>query len=76
MVAPTIKSEELKTIIDNLLEMKQNMPEMGLASKIKVLDEFIDTELVMVKRVADEEESLNLDWSLLDEYFKKMVIEK
>lgn len=68
--------EELKTIIDNLLKMKQNMPEMGLAPKIKALDEFIDTELQVVKRVADEEESVNQNWSLLNEFFQEMVIEK
>lgn len=66
---------ELRATVENLLEMKQNMPEMGLAPKIRVLDDFIDMELEAVKKAADEEETLNRDWTLLDEFFLKMVKE-
>lgn len=67
---------ELKPTINKLLEMKQNMPEMGLAPKIKLLDHFIDTEMKVVKKAADDEESVNQNWILLDEFFQRMVIEK
>ena len=66
---------ELMSTVKKLLEMKQNMPEMGLAPKIKVLDDFIDTELEAIKKAADEEESLERDWTLLDEFFLRMVKE-
>ena len=66
---------ELMSTVKKLLEMKQNMPEMGLAPKIKVLDDFIDTELEAIKKAADDEESLNRDWTLLDEFFLRMVKE-
>ena len=33
---------ELRDIIDNLLEMKQRMPEMGFAAKIKELDDYFN----------------------------------
>lgn len=66
---------ELMSTVKKLLEMKQNMPEMGLAPKIKVLDDFIDTELEAIKKAADEEESLDRDWTLLDEFFLRMVKE-
>ena len=66
----------MKPTINKLLEMKQNMPEMGLAPKIKLLDHFIDTEMKVVKKAADDEESVNQNWILLDEFFQRMVIEK
>ena len=66
---------ELMATVKKLLEMKQNMPEMGLAPKIKVLDDFIDTELEAIKKAADEEDALNRDWALLDEFFLRMVKE-
>ena len=62
--------------IDKLLEMKQNMPEMGLAPKIKLLDHFINTEMEAVKKVADEMESVNQNWTLLDDFFRRMIIGK
>ena len=65
---------ELRPVIDDLLEMKQRTPEMGLAPKIKALDDFIDIELEAVKRAADEEESVKNDWKLLDRYFYKQVV--
>lgn len=65
--------ENLKDIIKHLLDMKQKMPEMGLASKIKELDEFIEEELEIVKKAADEAENVKNDWTLLNEYFYKAV---
>ena len=67
---------ELKPIIDKLLEMKQNIPEMGLAPKIKLLDHFINTEMKAVKKAADEMESVNQNWTLLDDFFRRMIIGK
>ena len=64
---------ELRDIIDKLLEMKQNMPEMGMAPKIKVLDDFIEAELEAVKLAADEEDAVKRDWTLLDDYFQRIV---
>lgn len=50
---------ELRDIIDNLLEMKQQMPEMGFAAKIRELNEYIERELVVVKQAADDEEAIH-----------------
>ena len=65
--------ENLKDIIKHLLDMKQKMSEMGLASKIKELDEFIEKELEIVKKAADEAENVKNDWDFLNEYFYKAV---
>lgn len=67
---------ELTAIIDELLEMKQTMPEMGLAPKIQVLNDFICSELELVKKAADEEEPIKTDWKLLDDFFQKVVTEE
>lgn len=63
----------LKDIINHLLDMKQKMPEMGLASKIKEIDEFIETEFEIVKKAADEAESVKNDWKSLNKYFYDAV---
>lgn len=68
--------QKLRTIIDDLLDKKQNMPEMGLASKIKELDDFIEEELVLIKQAADEAESLERSWDLLDAYFSELVMKR
>lgn len=66
----------LRGIVDNLLDMKQKMPEMGLAPKIKELDEFIEKELKLIKRAADDEEAIKSDWKELDEFFYRLVCGK
>ena len=64
---------DLNGVIDRLLKMKQKMPEMGLAPKIQVLDDFIEAELEAVKQAADEEEAVKCDWRVLNEFFQRMV---
>lgn len=63
----------LRGVIEELLELKQRMPEMGMAPQIKVLDDFIETDLEAVKKAADEEESVKRDWSQLNEFFYRLV---
>lgn len=63
----------LRNIVDELLEKKQKMPEMGMASKIKELDNFIDRQLIEVKKAADTEETIKRDWKLLNEFFDRVV---
>lgn len=65
--------EHLRAVIDDLLERKQKMPEMGVASKIKALDEFIESELIAIKKAADEEDTVKNGWEILDEYFYRLV---
>jgi len=50
------------------------MPEMGLAPKIKELDDFIDAELEAVKKAADDEESVKCAWGLLNTFFYRQVM--
>lgn len=66
---------ELRTIVDELLDMKQRMPEMGLAPKIKELDQFIEMELISIKQVADQMEVYRNTWNTLNQYFMQQVTE-
>jgi predicted nucleotidyltransferase len=59
--------------VNELLEMKQIMPEMGMAPKIKSLDEYIEKELVRIKNAADQAEAHRTDWKLLNQYFGDQV---
>lgn len=68
--------DDLKDIINNLLDMKQKMPEIGLAPKIKELDDFIETELAVIKKAADEAKDVKNEWELLNKYFCETVCER
>lgn len=66
--------KELRPVIDELLEMKQRIPEMGLAPRIKALDDFIEAQFELIKQAADAEEPIKSDWNLLDEFFVEQVV--
>lgn len=62
---------ELKPIIDDLLEQKKRLPEMGIAPRIRELDWFIESEIERIKQVADQAESKENDWEALNQFFCK-----
>ena len=66
--------KDLRPIIDELLDMKQRMPEMGLAHRIKELDNFIENELERVKQAADDAEIKHSEWEKLNSFFYNQVI--
>ena len=65
--------EELRAIVNELLDKKQKMPEMGLAPKIKELDCFIKKELETIRLAADQTETDRNTWDTLNRYFIKQV---
>lgn len=65
----------LQDKVNELLEMKQIMPEMGMAPKIKILDEFIEKELARIKSAADQADQNRTDWKLLNQFFCDLVKE-
>ena len=67
---------ELKPIIDDLLEQKKKLPEMGIAPRIRELDWFIESEIERIKQVADQAESKENDWEALNQFFCKQVVIK
>lgn len=66
--------QELYNTIQQLLKMKQDTSEMGISSKIPELDEFIDKEFILIKKAADEAESITRDWDLLNKFFYNQVM--
>lgn len=65
--------KELEPIINDLLEKKAKSSEMGLSTRIKELDDFINSQLDFVKSTADEEEPLKTDWNILNEFFYEQI---
>ncbi len=65
--------KELEPIINDLLEKKAKSSEMGLSTRIKELDDFINSQLDFVKSTADEEEPLRTDWNILNEFFYEQI---
>ena len=68
--------EELRAIVNELLDKKQKMPEMRLAPKIKELDCFIKKELETIRLAADQAETDRNTWDTLNRYFMKQVTER
>ena len=49
--------------------MKQELPEMGLAPRIQILNDYIESSIDMIKKKADEIPAKNQNWELLNRYF-------
>jgi len=61
---------EMKPIIDDLLRLKMNTPEMGEGKRIDRLNEYIDTHLASLKETIDAmPPERNADWNSLNELF-------
>ena len=65
---------DMKPIIDNLLRLKMNTPEMGEGKRIDKLNEYIDGNLVSLKAAIDAlPREHKADWSKLNELFLSVV---
>ncbi len=61
--------DTLKPEVDRLLKIKQELPEMGLAPRVQILNDYIESTLEMIKNKADEIPAKNQNWDLLNTYF-------
>ena len=68
-------SDELRGIVDKLLEMKFKSSEMGISTRIKELDDFINEELDLIKKAADEEKMEKHSFDTLDNIFYRTVVD-
>ena len=71
-----IKAElepELKLEVDYLLKMKRDLPEMGIAKKVTVLNDYIEDTLPTFKVIADEMPESKVEWVDLNEYFRYLI---
>lgn len=63
----------LKPELERLLEMKKQLPEMGVVPKIDCLNQYIERSLVMVKEQAEQALSSSQNWDCLNQYFWKLL---
>lgn len=80
--APPMQFEELveteledflKPEINRLLEMKKNLPEMGKAPKIQIINDYIENVLPEIKSSAEHTEDTKAEWKPLNKLFLRMV---
>ncbi|MDD4494913.1 MAG: nucleotidyltransferase domain-containing protein [Eubacteriales bacterium] len=73
-LAETELERDMKPIIDDLLRLKMNTPEMGEGERIDKLNEYIDENLVSLKVTIDAlPREHKADWGRLNELFIKIV---
>lgn len=66
--------DELKPQVEQLLKMKQELPEMGFAPKNQALTEYIEYMMEKMKNKADEIITQdNCGWEYLNHYFMSLL---
>ena len=67
-------SQELRSAIDELLEIKKRTTEKEENPQLPVIQEFIETEVSRQKEIASElADDHNKDWAALDELFRDII---
>lgn len=66
---------ELYPELSRLLEMKKNMPEMGLAPKIDVFNDYIERVIPEIKLLAESQEETSVMWNPLNQLFLRILHE-
>lgn len=65
--------DELRPELSRLLELKKALPEMGMAPKIQIMNDYIERVMPEIKTMAEKIEDGVSDWSALDELFLRIV---
>ncbi len=65
--------DALKPELNRLLEMKKELPEMGMTPKIQVFNGYIEKVMPEIKAIADSVEDNKAEWGALDEMFLRVV---
>lgn len=65
--------DSLKPEVYKLLEMKKRLPEMGKASKIDAISDYVEKVMPEIKMIAESIEDENKEWDALDELFLRIV---
>lgn len=65
--------DDLKPGLMRLLELKKTLPEMGMAPKIQILNDYIERVMPEIKSIAESVEDTSPDWAAIDELFLRMV---
>ena len=65
--------EELRPELNCLLEMKKTLPEMGMAPKVQVFNDYIERVMPEIKDVTEKLEETEKDWGVLNGLFLRFV---
>ncbi|MHC5229264.1 nucleotidyltransferase domain-containing protein [Enterococcus sp. LJL99] len=70
-----LMEEELKTIVIELLEEKKQTNELDWINKIDVLNDYIEKELPILRKIAEETlDKKHSQWVTLNEFFLQLVL--
>lgn len=65
--------EKLRPELNRLLEMKKTLPEMGMAPKVQIFNDYIEKVMPDIKEAAEKIEETEKDWDALNELFLQYV---
>lgn len=65
--------EELRPELNCLLEMKKTLPEMGMAPKVQVFNDYIERVMPEIKEATEKLEETEKDWGVLNGLFLQFV---
>jgi predicted nucleotidyltransferase len=64
---------DLLQIVQGLVDVKRQTPELGNGTRIPELDAYIQEQLEELQCIAEQEENRKNDWEKLDEFFRMAV---
>lgn len=65
--------DELRPELIRLLDLKKTLPEMGMAPKIQIMNDYIERVMPEIKTTAENMEDETSDWTALNELFLRVV---
>lgn len=65
--------DELRPELTRLLELKKTLPEMGMAPRIQIMNDYIERVMPEIKTIAETIEDNKLEWSAINDLFLRMV---
>ena len=68
--------DELRSELTRLLELKKTLPEMGMAPRIQIMNDYIERVMPEIKGIAETTEDNVSDWVLLNTLFLRMVMDE
>ena len=65
--------DALKPELTRLLELKKTLPEMGMAPKVQILNDYIERVMPEIKSIAERAVDTSPDWAALNALFLRLV---
>ena len=65
--------QELKPVVEDLIERKKTLSEIGTSKKIDVLNQYIQSNIEDITKIAENMKEEKTDWNMLDEYFLSLI---